>query len=62
MAHSETVQDYVSRDLFGRILHNEEDHVDFLEKQFDLIKLMGLENYIQLNSKSANEGSSSTGD
>ena len=61
MAHAESVQDYVSRDLFGRILHNEEDHVDFLEKQFDLIKLMGLPNYIQLNSKPAGEQESTAG-
>jgi bacterioferritin len=62
IAHCEAVRDYISREIFERILENEEEHVDFLEKQFDLIKLMGLENYIQLNSKSANEGSSSTGD
>jgi bacterioferritin len=62
MAHAESVQDYVSRDLFGRILHNEEEHVDFLEKQVDLIKLMGIQNYVQLQSKPANEESASTGD
>jgi bacterioferritin len=55
MAHAESVQDYVSRDLFGRILRNEEEHVDFLEKQFDLIKLMGIQNYVQLQSKPASE-------
>ena len=27
VAYSESVQDYVSRDLFGKILHNEEEHV-----------------------------------
>lgn len=53
--HSETVRDYVSRDLFRQILDNEEDHVDTLERQFDMIERMGLENYIQLNAKS--EGS-----
>ena len=62
IAHCEAVRDYISREIFERILENEEEHVDFLEKQFDLIKLMGLENYIQLNSKPANEGGSSTGD
>jgi bacterioferritin len=61
MAHAESVQDYVSRDLFGRILHNEEQHVDFLERQFDLIKLMGLPNYIQLNSKPAGEEETAAG-
>ena len=62
MAHAESVRDYVSRDLFGRILHNEEEHVDYLEKQFDLIKLTGIQNYVQLQSKPANEESASTGD
>jgi bacterioferritin len=53
IAHCETVRDYISREIFERILENEEEHVDFLEKQFDMIKRMGLENYIQLNSKPA---------
>ncbi len=51
IAHCETVRDYVSRDLFAEILANEEDHVDTLEKQFDMIERMGLANYIQLQSK-----------
>ncbi len=49
--HCEKVRDYVSRDLFAHILENEEEHVDTLEKQFDLIARMGIENYIQLQSK-----------
>jgi bacterioferritin len=53
--HSESVRDYTSRDLFAEILENEEEHVDFLEKQFDMIARMGLENYVQLNSKPAGE-------
>jgi len=53
IAHCETVRDYVSRDLFRRILDNEEEHVDFLERQFDMIERMGLQNYIQLQSKPA---------
>ena len=28
-------------------------HVDWLEEQFDMIKLMGLENYVQLQSGAA---------
>ena len=55
IAHCETVRDYTSREIFERILESEEEHVDFLEKQFDQIRLMGLENYVQLNSKSADE-------
>src|SRR6187455_92436 len=55
IAHAETVRDYVSRDLFTDILSNEEEHVDTLEKQFDMIEQMGLQNYIQLQSKPAED-------
>ena len=51
IAHSETVRDYVSRDLFRQILDSEEDHIDTLETQFEMIERMGIQNYIQLNSK-----------
>ena len=53
IAHCETVRDYVSRDLLAMILENEEEHVDMLERQFDMIEAMGLPNYIQLQSTSA---------
>ena len=53
--YSESVRDYVSRDLFAEILDNEEEHVDTLETQFEMIERMGLANYIQLNSKPAEE-------
>ena len=53
MEYCESVRDYGSRDLFGKILQNEEEHVDFLETQFDLIERVGLQNYIQLNSSPA---------
>ena len=56
IAHSESVRDFVSREIFERILESEEEHVDFLETQFDMIARMGLENYIQLQSKPAGEG------
>ncbi len=55
ITYCETVRDFVSRDLLRRILDNEEHHVDFLERQFDLIKLIGTERYIQLNSAAAPE-------
>ncbi|WP_157215813.1 bacterioferritin [Flavisphingomonas formosensis] len=55
IAHCETVRDYISRDLLKRILDSEEEHVDTLERQFDMIRQMGIENYIQLNSKPAEE-------
>ncbi len=53
IAYCETVRDFVTRDLLTEILDNEEEHVDTLERQFDMIKQMGLENYIQLQSKPA---------
>jgi len=43
----ETVSDFVSRELFKRILESEEEHIDWLETQLDLIKRVGLENYCQ---------------
>lgn len=51
IAHCEAVRDYVSRDLFAYILESEEEHVDTIEKQLDLIKLMGIQNYIQMQSE-----------
>ena len=53
IAHAESVRDYTSREIFERILESEESHVDFLETQFDMIARMGLENYVQLQSKPA---------
>ncbi|MBT0666789.1 bacterioferritin [Novosphingobium profundi] len=53
IAHCEAVRDYVSREIFERILESEEEHVDYLEKQFDMIERMGLQNYCQLQSKPA---------
>jgi len=55
IAHCETVRDYVSRELFESILTSEEEHVDFLETQFEMIERMGLQNYIQLQSKPAED-------
>jgi len=51
IVHCEVVRDFVTRDLLRSILNSEEEHVDFLEKQLDLIELMGLPNYIQLQSQ-----------
>jgi bacterioferritin len=57
IAHCENVRDYVTRDLFRRILDSEEEHVDFVERQFDMIERMGIQNYVQLQSKPAGEAS-----
>ncbi|ARU15114.1 bacterioferritin [Croceicoccus marinus] len=53
--YCEKVRDYVSREIFERILESEEEHVDFLETQFEMIERMGLHNYVQLQSKPAGE-------
>ncbi|HMI41865.1 MAG TPA: bacterioferritin [Sphingomicrobium sp.] len=53
IAHCEKAHDYPSRDLLAEILDNEEEHVDHLEQQFEMIERMGIQNYIQLQSKPA---------
>lgn len=53
IVHCEQVRDFVSRDIFLDILESEEEHVDTLERQFDMIARMGIANYVQLNSKAA---------
>ena len=55
IAHCESVRDFVTRDLLKDILANEEEHIDTLERQFDLIRQMGIENYIQLQSTPAED-------
>lgn len=55
IAHCESVQDYVSRDLLSTILKSEEHHVDVLEEQFDMIERMGIQNYVQLQSEPAQD-------
>jgi bacterioferritin len=46
-SHCHSVQDYVSRDLFEKLMADEEDHIDFLETQLDLVAKLGLELYAQ---------------
>jgi bacterioferritin len=53
IAYCESVRDYASRDILAEILENEEEHVDFLDRQFDLIKQIGIQNYILLNAAAA---------
>ena len=47
IADCEAAGDYVSREIFERILESEEEHIDFLETQLDLIDRIGIENYQQ---------------
>jgi bacterioferritin len=54
-AYCESVNDFVSRDLFTDVLSTEEHHVDTIETQFEMIQRMGLQNYIQLQSEPAKD-------
>jgi bacterioferritin len=55
IGYCEQVKDYISRELLEDILEGEEEHVDFLETQQAMLQAMGLENYLQLQSKPAEE-------
>ncbi|WP_405234393.1 bacterioferritin [Lentisalinibacter salinarum] len=56
IAYCEEIKDYVSREIFERILESEEEHVDFLETQLGLIEKTGLQNYIQTQIGEGAEG------
>ena len=49
--HAENVRDYVSRELFVKILESEEEHVDWLETQLALLKRLGEANFILLQAE-----------
>jgi bacterioferritin len=40
-------KDYVTRDLFEKLMSDEEEHIDFLETQLELVARLGLELYAQ---------------
>jgi bacterioferritin len=46
-SYCHSVKDYVTRDLFEALMHDEEEHIDFLETQLDLVAKLGLELYAQ---------------
>src|SRR5882757_1511414 len=58
IAHAEKVNDYVSRELFVHILENEEEHIDWLQTQLRLIEQMGVQNFVQLQTKPNENGAS----
>src|SRR5437588_779870 len=45
--HCHAVKDYVTRDLFEKLMHDEEEHINFLETQLDLVAKLGVELYAQ---------------
>jgi bacterioferritin len=45
--HCHSVKDYVTRDLFEKLMEDEEAHIDFLETQLDLVGKLGVELYSQ---------------
>ena len=47
ITHSESISDYVSRELLNSILEHSEEHLDWLETQLELIDKVGLKNYLQ---------------
>jgi bacterioferritin len=53
--HCHGVKDYVSRDLFEKLMSDEERHIDFLETQLELVARLGLELYAQHHIGEAHE-------
>ena len=47
--------DFVTMELFENLLKDEEGHIDFLETQLQLLNSIGIEKYIELNSKPADQ-------
>ncbi len=45
--HCHGVRDYVTRELFEKLMSDEEHHIDFLETQLDLVAKLGAELYAQ---------------
>lgn len=48
-------KDYVSMNLFEKLLEDEEGHIDWIETQLESIKAIGIENYGALQSAAADE-------
>jgi bacterioferritin len=51
IAHCESMRDFGSRELFTDILESEEEHIDWLQTQLRLIEQMGIQNFVQLQTK-----------
>jgi bacterioferritin len=55
--YCQSAKDYVTRDLFEKLMADEEHHIDFLETQLDLVARLGLELYAQHHIGKMGEGS-----
>jgi bacterioferritin len=53
--YCQSVNDYVSMELFEELLADEEGHIDFLETQIDLFDRIGAERYALLNASKMDE-------
>lgn len=51
IAYFEATKDYVSREIAVDILDDAEEHIDFLETEIELVKKVGLQNYLQSQMK-----------
>ncbi len=55
--HCHSVKDYVTRDLFEKLMHDEEEHIDILETQLDLVAKLGEQLYAQHHIGKLGDGS-----
>ena len=54
--HCQAARDYVTRDLFEKLMADEEHHIDFLETQLDLVDKLGVQLYAQHHIGEMGEG------
>lgn len=47
LKHCREVRDDVSKDMLQEMLEEEEEHINWLETQLDLVKAVGIQNYLQ---------------
>lgn len=57
IAYSESVKDYVTRELLVHIQESEEEHIDWIETQIGLLEKVGVQNYIQSQMKPGDSAS-----